>query len=219
MMTLFLTLAILSADLSPKADALMSPIVRVRRGCVTVGSGTAMHWDGERTFIVTNAHVLLDEPHILVDVFSYRDGGRDVRFCLEVAEVLVRDHRSDVAVLAIRRYVPPASMLSLDDRLELLEDVWQAGCPRSRDPIVSRGEVTDLAEGGGFFVISAHTWYGNSGGALFVRRGDLYLWSGIPSQVLTAKGHGPLPWFCRVTTRQRVFDVLCAHDLGYILGY
>lgn len=221
-LSLVLMTALSASGLPPKADALMSPVVRVRLpGGDGGGSGTVMHWDGERSYILTNAHVTGGSSYVLVEVFHYASGGREVTGTDYEADVLVEDVDQDIAILVVEAKLRTARMLPLEEWTELLEPVWLSGCPMLMDPIVSEGEITDLDEAMGgwtFIVASAHIWHGNSGGAAFVERDGGFYWVGIPSRMMT-DGYHKLANFAYIIPRDRVAEVLWAHDLGFVIGY
>ena len=220
-------LGALNANLSPDADrrwsAIVGPTVQLA-GETTVGSGVLLpsqpdpEGDGWTTLVLTSWHVVRDiladaeegEP-IPVSIYD-RDGGHSA----EQADLLHHDPRLDAALLRLRRRepVPCGARLAGRERLAsmgVFQDVYAVGCPLGNDPIPTRGEVSSVhheVDGGRYWMISAPTYIGNSGGGIYDE--DTHELLGIFSKIYT---HGNLrptvvPHMGLVTPLGQVYDWL-----------
>lgn len=176
----------LAQDLEPDRSRLwmelMGPTVQIADES-TVGTGVLLDGavrEGEApdTYVLTAWHVIrdiLDDPTDLtqpVPVHVYRqEGGCDA----ETATLLEHDAEIDIALLAMngdRRY-PFGAKLASRHRLAAVrtfDPIYAVGCPLGNDPIPTRGEVVDIRhriDGQGFWMTSAPTYIGNSGGGIF----------------------------------------------------
>lgn len=218
----------LSRDTGRMWSELLGPTVQLS-GTATVGSGVLLpsvpsEDGGYRTYLLTAWHVVRDiqsdpeNPHEPVPVFVYlRDGGkRD-----ETAHLLAHDVALDAALLLMDSDEPFAYGARLATREALAQvaifgSVYAVGCPLGNDPIPTFGEVADLrhqVEGEPYWMISAPTYIGNSGGGIFdAATHDLI---GIFSKIYT---HGALrptvvPHMGLVTPLVRIYDWL--EGVGY----
>jgi S1-C subfamily serine protease len=161
---------------------LLGPTVQVS-GEETVGSGVLLRSradaDGAwRTPILTAWHVIrdlrpdADTGEVLVPVTLYaRDGAIDPQTAL----LLEHDADLDVALLELRTSaaLPHGAKLASREtlrRTEVFEPVWAVGCPLGNDPIPTAGTLSDThhhVDGMRYWMISAPTYIGNSGGGVY----------------------------------------------------
>jgi len=227
----------LAQDLEPDRSRLwmelMGPTVQITDES-TVGTGVlldgaAREGEGPVTYLLTAWHVIrdiLDDPTVLtqpVPVHVYRqEGGYDA----ETATLLEHDAGIDIALLAMdgdRRY-PFGAKLASRRRLAAVrtfDPIYAVGCPLGNDPIPTRGEVVDVRhriDGRGFWMTSAPTYIGNSGGGIFDAESHELL--GIFSKIYT---HGNLrptvvPHMGLATPLGVVYDWLEEIGRGELVG-
>ncbi len=161
---------------------LLGPTVQVS-GEETVGSGVLLRSradaDGAwRTPILTAWHVIRDirpdedtgEVSVPVTLYA-KDGSIDPQTALLVK----RDADLDVALLELRTSAPlphGAKLASRETlrRAQVFEPVWAVGCPLGNDPIPTAGTLSDThhhVDGMRYWMISAPTYIGNSGGGVY----------------------------------------------------
>jgi serine protease Do len=132
------------------------------------GSGVLLHPDG---YIVTNEHVVTDTEMIQVRLSS----GKQYR-----AEVIGKDHKTDLALIKIQPEAPlPVVPMGDSDRLEVGDWVLAIGNPFGFDHSVTAGIVSGKGRvlGSGpyddYIQTDAAINPGNSGGPLFNLRGEV----------------------------------------------
>jgi len=218
---LMLAVACLGADsdLGQVGNELMKPLVRVSDAGGT-GSGTVVYSSDRgtpgqfRTFVLTNYHVIADSVKVVkvwdsltqsyrseeqneqvtVELFSYLRGGKTV--VSQPVKALVYCHRDaeDLALLELDyplQIEAVAPLLPRGTQLVLLQPVYAVGCSLGADPLVTRGEVTDLEEmidRRPYVMASANIIFGNSGGAIFTEAAGKRYLTGIPSRVVVTMG-------------------------------
>ena len=208
---------------------LMGPIVQLADES-TVGSGVLLEagQDENQTYLLTAWHVvrdILDDPSQLdqlVPVHVYqREGGYEAR----TATLLEHDANLDVALLAMETNGkrPYGARLASRERLcavNTFDPIYAVGCPLGNDPIPTYGEVADIhhkVDGDRYWMISAPTYIGNSGGGIFdAERHELL---GIFSKIYT---HGNLrptvvPHMGLVTPLLEIYDWLEKVGYGVLL--
>lgn len=221
------TLRELSRNLSRDTDRmwseLLGPTVQLS-GTATVGSGVLLPSipleDGRhRTYLLTAWHVVRDiqsnpkNPVEPVPVYVYlRDGGK----LDQTARLLVHDAALDAALLVMESdaaFEHGARLATREalDQIAIFGSVYAVGCPLGNDPIPTFGEVADLRhqiDGEPYWMISAPTYIGNSGGGIFDAATHELI--GIFSKIYT---HGALrptvvPHMGLVTPLARIYDWL-----------
>jgi S1-C subfamily serine protease len=196
-------LAKLAVRVRPDADSLtrdlLAPTVQLN-GSETVGSGTLVRSDrdpqtGEaRNYVLTAYHVvrniLNDTPHSRAEgipVTVYTPDGR-----VEVRAGLVSSQRAlDVALLELhtdQTFDQVARVLPREasGAVRVWDEVYAIGCPLGNDPIPTQGTVSstdNLIQGTNYWMISAPTYYGNSGGGIFLSEGRRLM--GVFSKIYT----------------------------------
>lgn len=179
-------------------DELVGPVVQLA-GDATVGSGVLLasrprEDGGWLTYLLTSWHVVrdiygsTDRVHLPVTAKLYQPDGT-TRF--ETARMLEYDVELDIALLTLdtREHLPHGARLASRERVRAVatfEDIYAVGCPLGNDPIPTPGEIAASShdvEGGHYWMISAPTYIGNSGGGIFDARS--YELLGIFSKIYT----------------------------------
>jgi len=205
---------------------LVGPVVQLA-GEETVGSGVLLASEplegtqGWRTYVVTAWHVVRDiekdpeHPTTPVPVSIYLP---DHQIQLETAHVLRFDPGLDVTLLELdsRAKVDCGARLASRERLHgarIFDQIYAVGCPLGNDPIPTFGEIADtnhVVDGARYWMISAPTYIGNSGGGIFDAKTHELM--GIFSKIYT---HGTLrptvvPHMGLVTSVEVLYDWLDA---------
>lgn len=182
---------------------LVGPTVQLT-GDSTVGSGVLLESqliedpDVYRTYLITAWHVVRDiqdgeenrEMPIPVTVY-----GQDGRVWHETAELLRYNAGLDAALLSLNttRQLECGARLAGPERIakaRIFEQIYAVGCPLGNDPIPTFGEIADVrhvVDGESYWMISAPTYIGNSGGGIFDAENHQLL--GVFSKIYT---HGAL---------------------------
>jgi S1-C subfamily serine protease len=182
---------------------LVGPVVQLA-GEETVGSGVLLASEpveggqGWRTYVVTAWHVVRDiekdpeHPITPVPVSIYMP---DRQIVSETAHVVRFDPAADAALLELdsRVKVDCGARLATRERLHgarIFDQIYAVGCPLGNDPIPTFGEIADtnhFVDGVHYWMISAPTYIGNSGGGIFDAKTHELM--GIFSKIYT---HGTL---------------------------
>ncbi|MBM3986388.1 MAG: hypothetical protein FJ294_00330 [Planctomycetes bacterium] len=156
-------------------------------GDTTVGSGVLLesqrrtNGEGYVTHVLTSWHVVRDIYGSLeriespVPVRLYEPDGSTTD---ETAHMVAYDIGLDIALLEMDfdRQAPHGARLASHDelrRVDTFDAVYAVGCPLGNDPIPTSGEVastTHVVDGVRYWMISAPTYIGNSGGGIFDAR-------------------------------------------------
>lgn len=224
---------------SPEADherqwaELMGPTVQITDES-TVGSGVLLKsralpdGSGWRTYLLTAWHVvrdILDRPTELdqpIPVHVYREEGG---YTPEEARLVVYDPEIDAALLVLSstRHFEYGAELAARDRLETVktfDEIYAVGCPLGNDPIPTRGEVADVhhrVDNERYWMISAPTYIGNSGGGIFDARTHELL--GLFSKIYTHGNLRPtvIPHMGLATPSTVLYDWLENVGYGHLL--
>jgi hypothetical protein len=208
---------------------LLGPTVQLM-GEETVGSGVLLRSEqieGSKdytTYVLTAWHVIRDiqstpdsiTTPVPVTIYSREGGVRS-----ETALLLKHDATLDVALLRLNttRAIECGASLAPRERLEdvaVFEHIYAVGCPLGNDPIPTFGEIADThhtVDGQHYWMISAPTYIGNSGGGVF--DADTHELLGIFTKIYT---HGTLrptvvPHMGLATPLPLVYDWL--EQVGY----
>jgi hypothetical protein len=182
---------------------LLGPTVQLM-GEETVGSGVLLPSEpygapGEyRTLLITAWHVVRDiqaGPERLFEPVPVTVYGQDKTITAESALLLEHDVEADLALLRLEttRKLNCGVRLASRERLErvrIFDQVYAVGCPLGNDPIPTFGEIADTqhaVDGQRYWMLSAPTYIGNSGGGIFDARTHELL--GIFSKIYT---HGSI---------------------------
>ena len=177
---------LLERDPSRMWHELVGPVVQLA-GDATVGSGVLLESqrrkdrDGWVTYLLTSWHVVrdiygsVDRVSQPVPVRMYEADGtsRDER-----AKMVVYDVALDLALLEMDLdvAVPHGARLGAREKLghlQIFDTVYAVGCPLGNDPIPTVGEIAATnhrVDGQSYWMVSAPTYIGNSGGGIFDAR-------------------------------------------------
>lgn len=203
---------------------LVGPVVQLA-GDATVGSGVLLEsrhrvsGEGWVTHLMTSWHVVrdiyggLERVHEPVPVRMYR---RDGTWHDETAHMVAFDVELDIALLEmdLDQPVPFGARLASRSELEAMrvfDAVYAVGCPLGNDPIPTEGQIastTHAVDGSHYWMVSAPTYIGNSGGGIFDARSHALI--GIFSKIYT---HGAarstiVPHMGLATPLESVYDWL-----------
>lgn len=171
--------------------------------------------EGHETYILTNCHVINDNIRVekkwstllkrevktdvladcTVELFNFEYGSWESGHSAFKAEIMCYDKDMDLALLKVRSsrefdYV--ASVFPKDEhkqRLRMFMDVYAVGCGMGHPPLASQGNLTgftDIIDNYPYWLSTAPTIYGNSGGSLYLA--DTYEFIGIPSRIAVNMG-------------------------------
>lgn len=204
---------------------MVGPTVQLA-GETTVGSGVLLESSESpdepgsyETLMLTAWHVVRDiradstteDPPIPVAIYLQSGERRH-----EQATLLAHDADLDIALLRLDSTEPVPNGATLPtredlDRLRIFRTIYAVGCPLGNDPIPTRGELADLdhhIDGGTYWMISAPTYIGNSGGGIY--DGDSRALLGIFSKIYTHGSMRPtvVPHMGLVTPMPLVYEWL-----------
>ena len=170
-------------DVEDRWQQIVAPTVQLS-GETTVGSGVLLESRklegnlGYETLVVTAWHVVRDiladagsdDAPIPVAIFGMEGMNRNL-----TAKLLCYEAAMDAALLRLNTREPLEHGARLASRAELasrrvFHNLYAVGCPLGNDPIPTRGEIADLThtvEGTTYWMISAPTYIGNSGGGIY----------------------------------------------------
>ncbi len=212
---------------------LVGPTVQLS-GTSTVGSGVLLRTAPEgssepaRPLVITAWHVVRDifsetseeQQPIPVAIFEPDGSTRH-----ETATLRAHDAELDVALLELDTDEPVPSSAVLASREVLghahtFQEIYAVGCPLGNDPIPTRGEISQTChevDGSTYWMISAPTYIGNSGGGIFDARTRELV--GIFSKIYT---HGSLrptvvPHMGLVTPITRVYAWIESGDFARLV--
>ncbi len=162
---------------------LLGPTVQVSGGetvgsGVLVAAGTLAPAGSDATYVLTAWHVIRDlfvgdaepAPDVPVSIYAPDGTARHVRGAL-----VEHDPALDVALLRLpageriesgARLAPRSRLTSV----RVFERIYAVGCPLGNDPIPTFGQIADthhVVDGQGYWMVSAPTYIGNSGGGIF----------------------------------------------------
>jgi len=163
---------------------LMAPTVQVS-GNETVGTGVIIgsngtaHSNGTQ-YILTAWHVIRDlfydseNPSPEIEVQAYNTGKTKVTHA-HSAVLVEHDADIDIALLRLSDLSSPLVGAKLPDFTtseagRVFQSVYAVGCPLGNDPVPTLGEILDIdhqVDGVKYWMISAPTYIGNSGGGVF----------------------------------------------------
>lgn len=208
---------------------LLGPTVQLM-GEETVGTGVLLASEPVAgteefvTYVLTAWHVIRDiqstpqstSTPVPVTIYSSDGSLRS-----ETAQLIRYDATLDVALLKLNstRAVESGAKLAPREHLgdvRIFERIYAVGCPLGNDPIPTFGEIADThhqVDGQHYWMISAPTYIGNSGGGIF--DADTHELLGIFTKIYT---HGTLrptvvPHMGLATPLPAIYDWL--EDVGY----
>lgn len=224
----------IAADHDVQWDAMVAPTVQLA-GDTTVGSGVllpsrpvAEDGDGYTTLLVTAYHVVRDiradslDADAPIPVFVRGADGEKREYG---ARLLDHDVELDAALLALDTSQPFVAGALLPTRARLrqarvFDPVVAVGCPLGNDPIPTRGQLTDLHHTVGddrFWMISAPTYIGNSGGGIYSSASHELL--GVFTKIYTHGAIRPtvIPHMGLVTPLGAFYDWIDAGDVARVV--
>jgi S1-C subfamily serine protease len=221
-------LGVLEKDLARDEERmwrdLVAPSVQIM-GEDSVGSGVLLQSEPVegtkdfRTYAITAWHVIRDlqtAPEDLSFTVPVTIYGEDHRVSPESATVIKYDPTVDIAILRLhtKRQIDCGAKLAPRSRLgrvRIFDRIYAVGCPLGNEPIPTFGEIADthhVVDGSSYWMISAPTYIGNSGGGIFDAQTHELL--GIFDKIYT---HGTLrptviPHMGLVTSLTTIYDWL-----------
>ena len=214
-------------------DAMLKPTVQLN-GDDTVGSGTLIfsgdniETDTVESYVLTSYHVI---RNILADTRSARRDGISVTIYLKSgpvedrADMVSHDERIDAALLKMRsakKYQGVARAVSrtASHRVRVWDRIYAVGCPLGNDPIPTRGEISSVQNelnGANYWMINAPTYFGNSGGGVFLA--DSRELVGVFSKIYTHGRGNPVvvPHMGLCTPIELIYDWLEKDKLDFVL--
>ncbi len=186
-------------------ESMLYPIIQLK-GNKTVGSGVVIYSKtlskGEKnerevqTFAVTAYHVVKeilgeDFPLGVLDDVNVLENKTGQKMKVSTAVVEAFDAEKDLALLRLRLdkpfpYVARALNPSTEDQLDLFTKVYAVGCPLGNKPLPTYGEISSKTKEVGdqvFWMLTAPTFFGNSGGGIFLASDGSLV--GISSMIYT----------------------------------
>lgn len=138
------------------------------------GSGTCIHDDGLKTYILTCKHVVPGPGNWIVATFPGHEKGWRAQF-------VAVDDRADLALIVIpSKAHPTVSFVDLDPRQG--EKTWLVGYPGGSGPRWLSGQISGYSYSGAAknLSLTQRSQQGDSGGGIFTESGQLcgVLWGG-----------------------------------------
>jgi len=214
---------------------IMGPTVQLA-GSSTVGSGVLLESQRVesgptvqtyRTLVMTAWHVVRDiradagNDDTPIPVYIYAPDGTRER---HTATLLIHNVALDVALLDLNtdRRQTYGARLAARARVQtpkVFQPIYAAGCPLGNDPIPTRGQIAaskHQVDGSDYWMISAPTYIGNSGGGVYDEATHRLL--GIFSKIYTHGNLRPtvIPHMGLMTPLNLIYDWIEDEDLGYL---
>ena len=213
--------------------ATVGPTVQLR-GSSTVGSGVLLQSRPSEENPEEFQTLMLTSWHVIRDIRAdHRDGEqpipvfvRDMDGTKHEYTATVLDHCVDLdaalLIMDTTQRFEFGAMLPTRARLattEVFDDVVAVGCPIGNDPIPTQGQLTDLhqeVEENRFWMISAPTYIGNSGGGIY--RLDSHELLGVFSKIFTHGSIRPtiIPHMGLVTPLGALYDWIDGGDVAAV---
>jgi S1-C subfamily serine protease len=187
-----------------------------------VGGGTLLFSRKDHSYVVTAFHVIQKAPTEGADpkppapseVRLYDEKGE---LADEVeADLVARDEKRDLALLKLRTERVYGSVARLAPRASLravrvFTPLYAIGCPLGHDPLPTLGEIAALRKevgGENFWMMTAPTIFGNSGGGVFHRETREMI--GVSVMICTYDGvvSTPVPHLGILVSMETVYDWL-----------
>jgi S1-C subfamily serine protease len=187
-----------------------------------VGGGTLLFSRKDHSYVVTAFHVIQKAPaegevaHETepCEVRIYNDSGELADEV--VSDLVAHDEKKDLALLRLRtdrvydavaRLAPRSSLRAT----RVFTPLYAIGCPLGHDPLPTPGEIASLRKevgGENFWMMTAPTIFGNSGGGVFHRETREML--GVSVMICTYDGvvSTPVPHLGILVSMETVYDWL-----------
>ena len=132
-----------------------------------------------------------DRQPVFVEIFKYEKLSRCVGSISLNADIVAWDKNLDIAVLKIRcedefKHVAKLYPKSKEDDIKLGRPLVTCGCSLGHEPIFTLGNIVakhDIIENKEYWMSTANSIFGNSGGAVFLA--DTYEYIGITARITT----------------------------------
>ena len=223
-----------SRDAAILDRSILRPSVQVC-GHGSVGGGTLIRSDRDAdgtygTYILTALHVVRKSsdrdvtaptarPPVQVKIYGESGEPESVE-----SDLVLLDERRDLALLKLRseRLFPVAARLASRERIRettVFTPIYTVGCPLGHDPLPSFGEITTLRKevnGERFWMMSAPTIFGNSGGGVFHR--ETLEMIGVSAMICTFDNpvSTPVPHLGILVPLDAVFDWLRDNKYAFL---
>ena len=187
-----------------------------------VGGGTLLYSRKDHSYVITAYHVIQKAP---VEGAEPKPAGpAEVRLYDEKgdwvdevqADLVARDEKKDLALLKLRTERVYGSVGRLASRASLravrvFTPLYAIGCPLGHDPLPTLGEIASLHKevgGENFWMMTAPTIFGNSGGGIFHRQTREMI--GVSVMICTYDGvvSTPVPHLGILVSMEMVYDWL-----------
>jgi len=191
----------------------LAPVARIRADKAR-GSGTIIYSkDGVGTFLLTNYHVIegnitykdvWDEllkreikkeftSQVEVDTYRLGEHGDVKGIFTDIGDIILGNKQQDLALLQLRSdtQYPTAELYpeELASSIPLLSELACAGAAMGEKPIVTTGLLNGIQieiDNYEYWLSSAPSIFGNSGGGVFIKHKDKWCYLGIPSRITVA---------------------------------
>jgi len=163
---------------------------------------------------------------VLVEMFSWSavPHGKTPLTSGAQAEIVAYGVDDDIAILhldlaerpAVAEMLPPEKIQSVI----IGSEVYAVGCALLHDPILTAGHVThmgDIIDGKDYWMSSAQTIFGNSGGAVFTLLDDRYYFIGIPSRISVIGWATPITHMGYFSPVSRIQEFLKEQILDFLI--
>ena len=200
-----------------KHTEMLYPAVRVTVGGGG-GSGTILYsedrGDGCQTFVLTNHHVIDSAIHIKsvwssllqkdvkqevndsvrVEIFRYAEGSKQDISDSCRGEIVAHAKEHDLALLRLktaRKFDYTATLFAGGGDVQIFEPIWAVGCSLLHPPVATEGILNyldDMIDRKLYWMGSAQIIFGNSGGAVYVKKDGHYYFVGVPARIAVTRG-------------------------------
>jgi S1-C subfamily serine protease len=129
-----------------------------------------------KAYIITNYHVVSNAVQVKIENFHYLQEKTIGETVVYAGMVLSRDPNLDLALIQVDspNIIGHASSLISEDDYDLVslyDPVFACGCPLGEPPCITNGNISMITVN--YFIVSAHSIFGNSGGGLFTPEGKI----------------------------------------------
>ena len=201
----------INSDESRKAilEQILKPSVRIMAK-EAIGSGTIIYSQKGSTYVLTNHHVIEKNIEykqvwdtvikkdikkdftapVELDAGRFDESGRYIASTTVLADIIAYDKEQDLALLKIRDNIKyPTSELYPHDKaasVPLLVPLCCCGAALGQKPIITFGNLNGIQieiDNFEYWLSSAPSIFGNSGGGVYVSEGESWKFLGIPSRI------------------------------------
>ena len=163
---------------------------------------------------------------VTVEFFDYDSvphGRRPVSNSVD-ADIMAYDKLHDMALLKLRMVTESQRVAKLlpKDRItnvRIGDRTHAVGCALLHDPILTEGMITHMGDEidyNDYWMSSSQIIFGNSGGAMFLDRGDGYFFIGIPSRIDISGWSNPITHLGYFSPITRVYKFLEDENFQFI---